>query len=164
MPRTIAQHRGQPEQQVDVAPRDGLDDADHGVVQAGRRDRADDDAGRPHRYRDADHVARAGDHAGVDLLQAEANGTSDGAAVPTNRFGHVTSEDDHHQRDDGVEHRAVCAPPLDHEQVDQDDDRYEVVGAADEGPAQRRDLCPGKAGEPQLLRLQVGDVETARCS
>ena len=158
-PQNDAEHRGESEQEVDVAAGDRLDHADHRVVEPGRRDRADDDPGRRHCHRDADHVARPRDHAEIDLGEAVADRFAQPRAGPPGRGHHPAGDDDHHQREDGIEDGAVRAPPLDDQQVDEDDDRNEMVQAAEEGRAKRRDLRPGEPREAELLRLEVRDVE-----
>ena len=154
-----AEDRGKPQQDVDIAAGDRLDDADHGIVEARGRDGAHDDAGGGDGDRDAHHVARAGHHADIDFGEAVAYRFAHRLAAAADGRDDPPGDDDRHHREDRVEDRAVRAPAFDHQQIDQDDDGDQVVRAAEEGRAQRRDLRAGQAGEAELLRLQMGDVE-----
>ena len=154
-----ADQGGQDEQDIDITARDRLDHPDHGVVEPGRGDRADDDPGDRDRDRDIDHVARAGDQTLIDRDQPVDDGAADPALAAGRRGHRVLGDDDRHQQHDRPEDSAARGPAFDHQQIDQDDDRGQEMDAAEEGPAQMRNIRPRQPSQAELQGLEMRYVE-----
>ena len=79
--------------------------------------------------------------------------------MPASRGDDPARDDDHHDREDRIEDGAVRAPALHHEQIDENDDRNEMMDAGEEGRAERRNLCRWQPPQTEFRRLEMGNVE-----